>query len=305
MPLKRDRFAEKNAAELEELLQKMRKLRGIDPHQGQEPENHTMEEVKAPDEQSKHLMKLKSSALAILNNLDLQNDLWMAKFAVIPITTQPELQELIFEKAVDEAGFSLAAARLCQMLQMRKVSVENSRTETVNFRKLLISRCQKEFDNDYMKSLDRDKYHADLASAKTKNKRKQIKAVFEQMEMKLKRRSLGNIRFLGELYKLQRITARIMHECVQKLLKTTDEDSLECLCLLLTTVGQVLDTDTKQKLRKGPRDGLNELSVYFHQMKKIIEDKKVCSRVRFLIQDVIELLVADWKMTEETDTVQG
>merc|ERR1719402_1788281 len=178
--------------------------------------------------------KLKKGVLAILNKLCPQKfDILVEKFTALPITTQVHLQEcmeLIFEKAVDEPGFSVAYARMCQVLQMKKVLVENSETETVNFRKLLISRCQKEFDKDYMESLDRDKYRADMAAAQTDDDRKQIKAVFEQMEMKLRRRSLGNIRFIGELYKLQMLTARIMHECVKKLLKTTDEESLECLC---------------------------------------------------------------------------
>jgi hypothetical protein len=31
---------------------------------------------------------------------------------------------------------------------------------------------------------------------------------FEAMEMKARRRSLGNIRFIGELYKLQMLTVR-------------------------------------------------------------------------------------------------
>merc|ERR1719454_1319933 len=247
--------------------------------------------------------KLKKGVLAILNKLCPQKfDILVDKFTALPITTQVHLQEcmeLIFEKAADEPGFSVAYARMCQVLQMKKVLVENSETETVNFRKLLISRCQKEFDKDYMESLDRDKYRADMAAAQTDDERKQIKAVFEQMEMKLRRRSLGNIRFIGELYKLQMLTARIMHECVKKLLKTTDEESLECLCRLLTTVGQVLDTETKQRLSKGPQNGLNDLSVYFNEMKKITQDKKVCSRVRFLMQDVIELRVADWKLRRE------
>ena len=131
------------------------------------------------------------------------------------------------------------------------------------------------------------------------DERKQVEAEFEQMETKLRRRSLGNIRFVGELYKLHMLTARIMHECVKKLLKTADEESLECLCELLTTVGQVLDTETKQRLRKGPQGGLSDLSIYFAEMKEIIQDKKVCSRVRFLMQDVIELRVADWKTLEQ------
>jgi hypothetical protein len=35
--------------------------------------------------------------------------------------------------------------------------------------------------------------------------------------MRARRRSLGNIRFIGELYKLKMLTGRIMHECVQVL----------------------------------------------------------------------------------------
>jgi hypothetical protein len=51
-----------------------------------------------------------------------------------------------------------------------------------------------------------------------------LQAEWEEKEMKARRRSLGNIRFIGELYKLKMLTARIMHECLRKLLKTTDEE---------------------------------------------------------------------------------
>ena len=64
-------------------------------------------------------------------------------------------------------------------------------------------------------------------------------AEWEAQEMKLRRRSLGNIRFIGELYKISMLNGRIMHECIRKLLLTTDEESLECLCRLVTTVGKV------------------------------------------------------------------
>ena len=57
--------------------------------------------------------------------------------------------------------------------------------------------------------------------------------------MKLRRRSLGNIRFIGELYKIRMLTGKIMHECIKKLLIQTDEESLECLCTLVTNIGQV------------------------------------------------------------------
>ena len=35
------------------------------------------------------------------------------------------------------------------------------------------------------------------------------------------------------------LNGRIMHECIQKLLRETDEESLECMCRLITTIGQV------------------------------------------------------------------
>ncbi|KAI0050434.1 hypothetical protein FA95DRAFT_1603620 [Auriscalpium vulgare] len=63
-------------------------------------------------------------------------------------------------------------------------------------------------------------------------------------EMKAKRRGLGLIRFIGELFKLQMLTERIMHECIKKLLgnvENPEEEEIESLCKLLITVGFLLD----------------------------------------------------------------
>lgn len=37
------------------------------------------------------------------------------------------------------------------------------------------------------------------------------------------------------------LTEPIMHDCIVKLLKNHDEESLECLCRLLSTIGKDLD----------------------------------------------------------------
>ena len=60
---------------------------------------------------------------------------------------------------------------------------------------------------------------------------------------KAKRRVLGNIRFIGELFKLKMLTENIMHKCIVELLQTNDEENLECLCKLLRTIGKDIDTD--------------------------------------------------------------
>ena len=43
------------------------------------------------------------------------------------------------------------------------------------------------------------------------------------------------------LFCVQMLTENIMHDCVVKLLRSTDEESYECLCKLLTTIGKDLD----------------------------------------------------------------
>lgn len=248
--------------------------------------------------------ELKKKVLSILNKLTPQKfQTLVEKFQELPIDTQDKLSmcmELVFEKAVDEPAFSVAYAQMCKVMQMKKVPVaDGGPEEYVNFRKLLISRCQKEFEKDYMDSIDRDKYVQDMNAADNEEAKKKVKMEFEQMEMKARRRSLGNIRFIGELYKLQMLTARIMHECVKKLLTTTDDESLECLCRLVTTVGKALEDETNGRLSKGPVQGINNLDVYFKEMSKLVDQRKTSSRVRFLMQDVIDLKLNNWKKRRE------
>lgn len=50
------------------------------------------------------------------------------------------------------------------------------------------------------------------------------------------------MKLIGELFKLKMLTANIMHNCVVKLLKDEHEESLECLCKLMSTIGKDLDT---------------------------------------------------------------
>ena len=100
--------------------------------------------------------------------------------------------ELVFEKAVDEPSFSVAYAQMCGELQKKKVTDEKN--VEVNFRKLLISRCQQEFERDYMTDIDRDKYTADMEAATDPDDKKRIQMEYEAMEMKARKRSLGNIR---------------------------------------------------------------------------------------------------------------
>jgi hypothetical protein len=58
-------------------------------------------------------------------------------------------------------------------------------------------------------------------------------------------KSFSFSRFIGELYKLNMLTLNIMHGCVKQLISKIDEESLECLCKLLMTIGKDLEKQSE------------------------------------------------------------
>jgi len=161
------------------------------------------------------------------------------------------------------------------------------------FRKYLLNRCQEDFERGWVAK------EAAAAAAATKAMEDQaVKAANEnkgdEKEValysdenyathKAKRRGLGLIKFIGELFKLQMLTERIMHECVKKLLGIVDnpeEEGIESLCTLLTTVGSVLDT---QKARA-------HMDVYFSRMKELTKSVHVTSHTQFMLQVCVSFI---------------
>ncbi|XP_075859548.1 eukaryotic translation initiation factor 4 gamma 1 isoform X5 [Microcebus murinus] len=211
----------------------------------------------------------------------------MKQVTQLAIDTEERLKgviDLIFEKAISEPNFSVAYANMCRCLMALKVPTTEKPTVTVNFRKLLLNRCQKEFEKDKDDDEVFEKKQKEMDEAATAEERGRLKEELEEARDIARRRSLGNIKFIGELFKLKMLTEAIMHDCVVKLLKNHDEESLECLCRLLTTIGKDLDFEKAK-----PR-----MDQYFNQMEKIIKEKKTSSRIRFMLQDVLDLRGSNW-----------
>ena len=182
---------------------------------------------------------------------------------------------------------------MCKELSTKNVRGENG--EQINFRKMLIHHCQKAFM--YTEgSVNRENYEEQMKNAPNEEKRKGIKEEFEEKERQCRRRSIGNTRFIGEMYKLSMLTVRIMHECIYRLLKESpDEEALECLCCLVTTVGKQLETATIGILSgSGKKQDIVNLHVHFNQIDQIIRERKTSSRIRFLLQDLVDLRKNNW-----------
>ncbi|GBM60301.1 Eukaryotic translation initiation factor 4 gamma 3 [Araneus ventricosus] len=236
--------------------------------------------------------KLKRGVQGVLNKLTPQKfETLLSQLKGLIIDTEEKLAlviDLIFEKAVNEPKFSVPYANLCKHLALIKVPVSGTSGTQVNFRKLLLTKCQKEFEQDRSDELKNEEKMKILEAADP-DKRKDLQFEYEEEEKKFRCRQLGNIRFVGELFKLGMIIEPIMHECIKKLLSQGDEESLECLSVLLKTIGKELDYAKATKYSRG-----NQMDMHFGQIKLIVDKRLTNSRVRFMLQDVIDLKKNNW-----------
>lgn len=182
--------------------------------------------------------------------------------------------------------FSQTYAELCRILAQIRVPINNEPGKFINFRTMLLTRCQREFDSDYSQNIQYEKLVAEAEACTDELKKKELKEIADDKLWRAKRRSLGNIRFIGELFKLKMLTEGIMNDCIERLLKQeTDEENLECLCKLLTTIGKELDKPVN----------VNKMKNYFDKLDKISKKKDtVSARIRFMIMDVIDLRKSQW-----------
>lgn len=231
------------------------------------------------DHENEEIEDLVLKASSILFNLTPETfQTSVSQMRALHINTESRLRavvNLIFEKASSEPNFSAVCANMCRCLSMYKAPSESRPGESVNFRAVLLTRVQREFESSTktkMEQQNEDESEHTNADA--------IKRV--------KQRYLGNIRFLGELFKLKMLTVNIIHDCIFKLLRSKDPDYLECVCCLLTIVGKHLDTPKAK-----PR-----LYQYFGQLTKIANNNNTPPRLQSLIQDVVDLWKNNWERTE-------
>ncbi|KAL9046596.1 MAG: hypothetical protein Q9214_000603 [Letrouitia sp. 1 TL-2023] len=210
--------------------------------------------------------------------------------------TLRQVIQLTFEKATDEAHWAEMYAQFCKRMlesmnpDIKDESILDKKGEIVTggalFRKYLLTRCQTEFERGWKINLPEkpegeteeavmlsDEYYAAAAA---------------------KRRGLGLVRFIGELYKLTMLTERIMHECVKKLVDyegTPDEAEVESLTSLLKTIGQNLDASER---------GRQLMDVYFTRINIMMDAPGLPSRLKFMLMDIGDLRKKNWHAKGDT-----
>lgn len=259
---------------------------------------------------------------------------------------------LIFEKATDEQTWSEVYAKLCQFLCF-KVSpdvADHSLLEATGqpccggklFRRYLLTRCQHDYEQGWAQkesatAAAKSKAADDQAKREAAEKEGEAAGVDKETAVKgvdfsdeyyaaekAKRRGLGLVRFIGELYKLQMLREKMlvhllhfrtsalnplwrrlracmlisssfslnsMHECIKKLIAnpaSPEEEDIESLCKLLFTVGKQLEEGKDQNAAK-------YMDIYFTRLQMVIDKHSVSSRLEFMILDLMDTRRNGWK----------
>jgi hypothetical protein len=188
---------------------------------------------------------------------------------------------LIFDKALMEPKFSRMYAYLCANLDdsMPQFDVPgDERKET--FRRGLLQKCQREFatppDWSKLDGLEGDER--------------------QELEFKMKLRVMGNVQFIGELHNRQLLPESVMHQCGRELigndLNEPDEDNIEKLCRLFTTIGKTLDVKVMPEEKRAHRKQV--LDQYYLAMMQLSKAPKISPRIRFMLLDLLELRANNW-----------
>ncbi|KAK8650473.1 hypothetical protein V6N13_140111 [Hibiscus sabdariffa] len=192
----------------------------------------------------------------------------------------------IFDKALMEPTFCEMYADFCSHLagELPDLVEDN---EKITFKRLLLNKCQEEFEKGEREQEEANKVEEEGEAKQSEEER-------EEKRIKARRRMLGNIRFIGELYKKKMLTERIMHECIKKLLgeyENPDEEDVEALCKLMSTIGEMID-HPKAKVH---------MDAYFERMAKLSNNMKLSSRVRFMLKDAIDLRKNRWQQRRKVE----
>ncbi|KAL1862109.1 hypothetical protein Plec18170_000933 [Paecilomyces lecythidis] len=205
--------------------------------------------------------------------------------------TLRQVIQLLFEKATDEAHWAPMYAKFAKrMLESMSAEIkdESIRDKMGNvvaggslFRKYLLNRCQEEFERGWKVNLPPKPEGTSEEAAMMSDEYYAAAAA--------KRRGLGLVKFIGELYKLGMLTERIMHECVKKLVDyegIPEEAEVESLASLLRTIGASLDASDK---------GRTMMDAYFGRITMMMETPGLPSRLRFMLLDIVDLRNARWQ----------
>ncbi|KAL7435266.1 hypothetical protein ACHAXH_008272 [Discostella pseudostelligera] len=212
---------------------------------------------------------------------------------------------LIVNYAQMQQHFSSMYAGLCLKLAKSPFEgIDEDSKKGKQFKKILLTRCQVEFETD--------------TATKIKEATKEITNP-EEIEYHsniIKKHYLGHMRFIGELYKNDLISVKIMLRCLPALLQgdneessdDIDEEKVECFSQLMTVIGSSLEQQSEAMKALGKDDAAESLADCWRTVEimagKEAAGPKVSNRIKFILQGLLEMKENGWITRRKEETAK-
>ncbi|KJP90023.1 hypothetical protein AK88_00192 [Plasmodium fragile] len=206
-------------------------------------------------------------------------------------TNTDEIQTVVNEvinKAVLEHDWSEMYADVCQALKWRSPNFEMKKKSS--FEIALLKKIQEEYEN-------LPSTFESTMKEKLKNDENEEELSF--VEQKQKKRLFGIVKLIGELFQRQIVSISIVISIAHDLLIAFEEPKeycIEAFLQLIYSTGFFIDKMEKYK---------NILDTWFGRLKELQRKKMYSKRIKFVIQDVFDLRLSEWRKKTHKDTAKG
>lgn len=205
--------------------------------------------------------------------------------------TIKQVISLTFAKACDEPYWSTVYAQFCAKM-LKEISDDikdvNTLTKTGEpatggdlARRILLATCQSEYEKGWVDKLPTNPDGTPLEPEMMSDEYYAMAAA--------KRRGLGLVKFIGNLYILNMLNDQVILHCLRDQSKNVvdpSEDALENLAQLIKTVGPRFETSDRNKAA---------LNMIYDNIQQILDNCKISSRIRFMLMDLQDLRKSNWK----------
>eukprot|EP00800_Vazella_pourtalesii_P020059 TRINITY_DN6979_c1_g2_i1.p1 TRINITY_DN6979_c1_g2~~TRINITY_DN6979_c1_g2_i1.p1 ORF type:complete len:997 (-),score=46.40 TRINITY_DN6979_c1_g2_i1:170-3160(-) len=266
-----------------------------------QPVVHLLNNLPIIHAKSREREKMNDRLTWILNRITPENYEKLSKKAIDLVATAETISDLenfihcIFSKSINEPIYCEFYARLCN--DMAKIFIredsQNADTEISNldstkqvtFRRCLLTICQQEFEKDKNDNDQLNQMKLNLESCTDTILKPQLEEDYYLKEKQVHKHSLGNVRLIGQLYRLNMLSENIIHECTVRLLKgRPTDDYLEELCSLFNVVGMDIDKP----------EAKDRIDQYFERIQHLMNRGFMSTRVKYLLMNLIDLRLNGW-----------
>ena len=266
-------------------------VRDIFTNKSENPFTHRNRNRESESEATKKHLQSILNKLSEANYRSLCTELLNTKFNAL--CREPEFMKdvvnMFFDKAINETAFAPLYAQFCQdiyahwkrqAVEDRSDPTDKSTHQSTTFRRQLLEHCREAF-------MSGSHVQSDPLSEV-----KEVPAMDDPVHWK---RTVGTVKFIGELFKLRLIAKGIMHEISYKMLFSplTDrmrDNSLLLFCELMESIGPLLENSESE---------VGNMHIYFENV-CVLSATYPNIRVRFKLLNLLELRQRDWAGVSST-----